>query len=77
LRHCPLRELLPQPLADESRPRFDGVDLRAVPGDRRYNDYKGVIGSFAAENRLFFAAKDLPGALQAARRSRRRSTSSR
>jgi hypothetical protein len=48
-----------------------------VPGDRRYNDYKGVIGSFAAENRLFFAAKDLPGALQAARRSRRRSTSSR
>lgn len=42
--------------------RFEGVDLRGTGGGN--TNYKGVLGAFASENRIFFAATDLADAIQ-------------
>ena len=50
--------------------RFEGIELDGAATDARLNS--GVINAFASENRLFFAAPDLPDALKARPRPRRR-----
>lgn len=50
--------------------RFEGVDLRTGTSLRGNTNYKGVLSSFAAENRLFFAAPDLNDALANSIRAR-------
>jgi CheY-like chemotaxis protein len=55
----------------EFKKRFEGVELRELESGVNKN-YKGVLNSFASENRLFFAARDLKDALSARPRPRRK-----
>lgn len=48
---------------------FEGVELDGTMGSSGYVNFKGILSTFASENRLFFAAPDLADAVRARPRS--------